>query len=164
MRARRWGVAVIGISSNDSSSYPADSPEQMVHEAQQRGYRFPYLYDETQEVAKAYHAACTPDFYVFDKNRKLVYRGQFDGSRPDSGIPVSGTDLRMALDTASPVIETRNGDRDRDRDRIGTATATVTVTVTVGARVVTAGPRSSSSCRAKVRPSTTSPGAISRTS
>jgi len=92
------GVAVVGISSNDASSYPADSPEQMVHEAQQRGYRFPYLYDETQEVAKAYRAACTPDFYVFDKNRKLVYRGQFDGSRPDSGIPVTGTDLRMALD------------------------------------------------------------------
>jgi hypothetical protein len=70
----------------------------MVHEAETRGYTFPYLYDETQEVAKAYRAACTPDFYVFDKNHKLVYRGQMDDSRPDSGIPVTGKDLRAALD------------------------------------------------------------------
>ncbi len=92
------GVAVVGISSNDVPNYPADSPEQMVAEAEARGYRFPYLYDETQEVAKAYRAACTPDFYVFDKDQRLVYRGQFDGSRPDSGIPVTGADLRAALD------------------------------------------------------------------
>jgi peroxiredoxin len=92
------GVAVVGISSNDVAGHPADSPEQMVHEAENRGYTFPYLYDETQEVAKAYHAACTPDFYLFDKNRKLVYRGQFDDSRPDSGIPVTGKDLRAACD------------------------------------------------------------------
>ena len=78
-------VAIVGISSNDVANYPADSPEQMVHEAEDRGYTFPYLYDETQEVAKAYRAACTPDFFLFDRDRKLVYRGQFDSSRPDSG-------------------------------------------------------------------------------
>ena len=102
------GAAVVGISSNDVSSHPADSPEQMVAEAENRGYTFPYLYDETQEVAKAYHAACTPDFYVFDKNQKLVYRGQMDASRPDSGIPVTGKDLRAALDAVlagKPVSE-----------------------------------------------------------
>jgi peroxiredoxin len=91
------GVAVVGISSNDVSNFPADSPEQMVHEAEQRGYTFPYLSDETQEIAKAYRAACTPDFYVFDKNQKLAYRGQFDSSRPDGDIPVSGDDLRRAV-------------------------------------------------------------------
>ena len=92
------GVAVVGINSNDVANYPADSPEQMVAEAEARGYQFPYLYDETQDVAKAYRAACTPDFYVFDADQRLVYRGQFDGSRPDSGIPVTGDDLRAALD------------------------------------------------------------------
>jgi peroxiredoxin len=92
------GVVVIAISPNDASKYPADSPEQMVHEVENRGYVFPYLYDETQDVAKAYRAACTPDFYVFDKDRKLAYRGQMDDSRPDSGIPVTGRDLRAALD------------------------------------------------------------------
>jgi peroxiredoxin len=92
------GLAVVGINSNDVANYPADSPEQMVHEALQRGYQFPYLYDETQEVAKAYRAACTPDFFLFDKERVLVYRGQFDDSRPDSGIPVTGKDLRAAVD------------------------------------------------------------------
>ncbi len=91
-------VAVIAINSNDVANYPADSPEQMVAEAEARGYQFPYLYDETQEVAKAYHAACTPDFYVFDENQNLVYRGQFDASRPDNGIPVTGADLRAAVD------------------------------------------------------------------
>jgi len=93
-------VAVVGISSNDVSAYPQDSPEQMVHEAELRGYTFPYLYDEDQEVAKAYHAACTPDFYVFDANQELVYRGQLDDSRPDTDIPVTGADLRAALDAA----------------------------------------------------------------
>jgi peroxiredoxin len=92
------GVAVVAINSNDAGTHPADSPEQMVHEAENRGYTFPYLYDEDQSVAQAYRAACTPDFYVFDKNRKLVYRGQMDSSRPDSGIPVTGKDLRAALD------------------------------------------------------------------
>jgi peroxiredoxin len=102
------GVAVIAVSSNDATKYPADSPEQMVHEVENRNYSFPYLFDETQEVAKAYRAACTPDFYVFDKDRKLVYRGQMDDSRPDSGIPVTGRDLRAALDAVlagKPVSE-----------------------------------------------------------
>ena len=94
----RRGVAVIGINSNDVSEHPHDSPEQMVHESEQQGYAFPYLYDETQEAAIAYRAACTPDFFVFDGDRRLVYRGQMDDSRPDSGIPVTGTDLRAALD------------------------------------------------------------------
>ncbi len=92
------GAAVVAINSNDAASYPADSPEQMVREAEDRGYQFPYLYDETQEVAKVYRAACTPDFYVFDGERNLVYRGQYDDSRPDSGIPITGRDLRAALD------------------------------------------------------------------
>jgi peroxiredoxin len=91
-------VAVVGISSNDVSNYPADSPEQMVREAEEQGYTFPYLYDETQEVAKAYRAACTPDFFLFDSDRRLVYRGQFDSSRPDNGIPITGSDLRAAVD------------------------------------------------------------------
>jgi peroxiredoxin len=94
------GTAFVAINSNDAGSFPADSPEQMVHEAENRGYSFPYLYDEDQSVAKAYRAACTPDFYVFDTDRKLVYRGQMDSSRPDSGIPVAGKDLRAALDAA----------------------------------------------------------------
>ena len=92
------GVAIVGINSNDAASYPADSPEQMVAEAERRGYPFPYLYDETQEVARAYHAACTPDFCLFDADKKLVYRGQLDASRPDNGIAVTGADLRAALD------------------------------------------------------------------
>lgn len=104
------GVAVVGISSNDVSNYPQDSPEQMVHEAELRGYTFPYLFDETQEVAIAYHAACTPDFYVFDKDQKLVYRGQMDDSRPktDDPKPITGADLRAALDAVlagQPVAE-----------------------------------------------------------
>ncbi len=92
------GAAIVAISSNDVSTHPDDSPEQMIHEVENRGYTFPYLYDETQEVAIAYRAACTPDFYVFDKSQRLVYRGQFDNSRPDSGIPVTGEDLRKAVD------------------------------------------------------------------
>jgi peroxiredoxin len=92
------GLAVVGINSNDVANYPADSPEQMVREVEERGYRFPYLYDETQEVAKAYRAACTPDFFLFDRDRRLVYRGQFDDSRPDSGKPITGADLRAAVD------------------------------------------------------------------
>ena len=92
------GVAIVGINSNDGAAYPEDSPEQMVHEVEQRGYTFPYLCDETQEVAVAYRAACTPDFFLFDKNQRLVYRGQFDSSRPGSGVPVTGEDLRRAVD------------------------------------------------------------------
>ncbi|MBC8355634.1 MAG: thioredoxin family protein [Planctomycetes bacterium] len=93
------GVAVVGISSNDVSGHPADSPEQMIHEAELQGYSFAYLYDETQEVAKAYKAACTPDFFLFDGEQKLVYRGQLDASRPGNEIPVTGEDLRRAIDT-----------------------------------------------------------------
>ena len=92
------GVGVVAISSNDVASHPADSPEQMVREAEERGYPFPYLYDETQDVAKQYHAACTPDFYLFDAGRNLVYRGQLDSSRPGNDIPVTGSDLREAID------------------------------------------------------------------
>ncbi|MCA9100772.1 MAG: thioredoxin family protein [Planctomycetales bacterium] len=92
------GVAVVGINSNDADNYPDDSPAAMADEARSRGYTFPYLYDETQETAKAYKAACTPDFFVFDGQQQLVYRGQMDGSRPDSGLPVNGADLRAALD------------------------------------------------------------------
>jgi len=91
-------VAVVGINSNDADAYPDDSPAAMADEIRQVGYPFPYLVDETQEVAKAYGAACTPDFYVFDGERKLVYRGQFDASRPGSREPVTGADLRAAVD------------------------------------------------------------------
>lgn len=92
------GVAVVGINSNDIENYPDDSPENMIKEAQVAGYTFPYLYDETQAVAKAYKAACTPDFYLFDQDFKLVYRGQLDDSRPGNDIPVTGATLRKAID------------------------------------------------------------------
>jgi peroxiredoxin len=92
------GVGIVGINSNDVANYPEDSPARMKEEVRAAGYIFPYLYDESQAVAKAYRAACTPDIYLFDKNRKLVYRGQFDDSRPGNGIPVTGKDLRAALD------------------------------------------------------------------
>ncbi len=92
------GIGFVAISSNDVAVHPADSPEQMVREAEDRGYLFPYLYDETQEVAKAYHAACTPDFYLFDAEMKLAYRGQLDSSRPGNDLPVTGSDLRGAID------------------------------------------------------------------
>jgi peroxiredoxin len=92
------GVAVVGISSNDVNTHPDDSPKMMASEKAAVGYTFPYLYDETQQVALAYKAACTPDFYVFDKDQKLVYRGQLDGSRPGNSTPVTGKDLRSALD------------------------------------------------------------------
>jgi peroxiredoxin len=92
------GVAIVGINCNDVANYPEDSPAKMKEEAKSAGYSFPYLYDETQAVAKAYRAACTPDIYLFDKTRKLVYRGQFDDSRPGNGLPVTGEDLRAALD------------------------------------------------------------------
>ena len=91
-------LAIVGISSNDVSTHPDDSPTRMKDDAQKFGYTFPYLYDEAQSVAKAYQAACTPDFFLFDKQHKLVYRGQFDDSRPQSGIPVTGKDLRAACD------------------------------------------------------------------
>ena len=92
------GIAVVAINANDADHYPDDSPEKMIEEVRQHGYTFPYLYDETQDVAKAYKAACTPDFFLYDKNHQLAYRGQFDDSRPQSGIPVTGADLRAACD------------------------------------------------------------------
>lgn len=91
-------VAIVAISSNDAANYPDDSPAKMAEEARAAGYNFPYLYDESQAVAHAYRAACTPDFFLFDRNHRLVYRGQLDDSRPGNGIPVSGKDLRAALD------------------------------------------------------------------
>ena len=92
------GLAVVAISANDVVNYPDDSPARMAEEARTFGYPFPYLYDESQAVAKAYCAACTPDFFLFDPDRRLVYRGQFDGSRPGNNIPVTGADLRAAAD------------------------------------------------------------------
>lgn len=92
------GAAIVAISSNDVGGYPQDGPELMKTEAKDAGYEFPYLYDATQAVAKAYRAACTPDFFVFDKDHRLAYRGQFDDSRPKNGLPVTGKDLREALD------------------------------------------------------------------
>jgi peroxiredoxin len=92
------GVGVVAINSNDVESYPEDRPEKMAEEIKQAGYTFPYLYDESQQVAKAYRAACTPDLYLFDRDHRLVYRGQFDDSRPGNARPVSGADLRTALD------------------------------------------------------------------
>ncbi len=91
------GVAVVGISSNDVVQYPDDSPEHMAAEVVEKGYTFPYLYDETQAVAQAYHAACTPDFFLFDADRRLAYRGQFDDSRPKNDLSVTGRDLDEAV-------------------------------------------------------------------
>ena len=92
------GVAVVAINSNDVVNYPDDSPEKMAEEIKLAGYTFPYLYDETQEVARSYQAACTPDFFLFDRDHRLVYRGQFDDTRPNSGRTSTGIDLRGALD------------------------------------------------------------------
>jgi len=92
------GVAVVAISANDVAGYPADSPAEMARIAALKGFTFPYLYDESQQVAKAYRAVCTPDFFLFDRDRRLAYRGQFDGSRPGNNIPVTGADLRAACD------------------------------------------------------------------
>jgi peroxiredoxin len=91
------GITVVGINSNDVSNYPDDSPEMMAKVAKEAGFTFPYLYDETQKVAKAYCAACTPDFFLFDSNKTLIYRGQMDDSRPGNGIPVNGADLTAAI-------------------------------------------------------------------
>jgi peroxiredoxin len=92
------GAAIVAINSNDASKYPDDSPANMAREKREVGYGFPYLFDAKQEVAKAYRAACTPDIYLFDRDRRLVYRGQLDDSRPGNGRPVTGKDLRAALD------------------------------------------------------------------
>jgi peroxiredoxin len=102
------GVGIVGISSNDVSSHPDDGPEKMTAEAQAQGYTFPYLFDGKQEVAQAYRAACTPDFFLFDAAHRLVYRGQLDDSRPKNGLPLTGADLRAALDavlSGKPVAE-----------------------------------------------------------
>ncbi len=100
--AQARGVAVVAISSNDVATHPDDSPDKMAAEAREAGYTFPYLYDESQSVAKAYRAACTPDFFLFDASRRLAYRGQLDESRPskyvERDIPVTGKDLRAAID------------------------------------------------------------------
>ena len=97
------GLAIVAISANDPETYPEDAPESLAEEAREAGYTFPYLFDESQEVAKAYHAACTPDFFLFGEDRRLVYRGQFDdsrpgNSRPGNGRPVTGADLRAAIE------------------------------------------------------------------
>ena len=92
------GVNVIAISSNDVKSYPGDGPDHMKLLAEKMDFGFPYLYDESQEVARAYEAACTPDFSIFDAGQRCVYRGQFDGARPGNDIPVTGNDMRHALD------------------------------------------------------------------
>lgn len=100
------GLAIVAISSNDVAAYPEDSLEKMRQEAQVAGYTFPYLYDQSQDVARAYRAACTPDFFLFDDERRLVYRGQFDDSRPGNELPVTGRDLAAAVDallTGTPV-------------------------------------------------------------
>jgi hypothetical protein len=89
---------MVAISANEPAAYPEDAPESLAEEAREAGYAFPYLFDETQEVAKAYTAACTPDFFLFDADRALVYRGQLDASRPNNGLPVTGEDLRAAID------------------------------------------------------------------
>ena len=92
------GLAVVAISSNDAEAFPEDGPALMAREVEELGYTFSYLFDETQSVAKAYTAACTPDFFLFDQERRLVYRGQFDGSRPGNDVPVTGADLDAAVD------------------------------------------------------------------
>ncbi len=91
-------LGIVAVSSNDADNYPDDNPAGLKHQAQTLGFKFPYLYDESQQVARAYKAACTPDLYLFDKDFELVYRGQFDGSRPGNGVPVTGGDLRAAMD------------------------------------------------------------------
>ncbi len=92
------GLAMVGINANDADNYPDDSPEKMMEEVKKAGYTFPYLYDADQSVAKAYRAACTPDFFLYDADRKLVYRGQFDDARPRNDEPVTGKDLRAAVE------------------------------------------------------------------
>jgi peroxiredoxin len=96
--AQDRGLGVVMISSNDVTGYPADSPEKMVEMALNRDFEFPYLYDESQQVAQSYRAACTPDFFLFDADHRLVYRGQYDGSRPGNSVAVSGVDMKAAVD------------------------------------------------------------------
>ncbi len=111
----RKGIAFVAISSNDAEAYPADAPERMKELAAELGYPFPYLHDESQQVARAYGAACTPDFFLFDGDLRCVYRGQLDDSRPGNGLPVSGRDIRNALDA---LVEGRPVD-EQQRPSIG---------------------------------------------
>src|SRR2546428_8689996 len=104
------GLAIVAISANGHETYPEDAPESLAEEAREAGYTFPYLFDETQDIARAYHAACTPDFFLFDGDRRLVYRGQLDDSRPGNGLPVTGADLKEAIDD---VLEGRSVDQDQ---------------------------------------------------
>lgn len=110
------GLATVAISSNDVQQYPEDGPDGMRAQAEQCGFGFPYCYDESQDVARAYHAACTPDFFLFDSARKLVYRGQFDGARPKNDTPVTGADLRAAIEA---VLAGRAIPEERQRPSIG---------------------------------------------
>jgi peroxiredoxin len=112
---RDRGLALVGVQSNDWDAYPDDAPDRMAEEARAVGYTFPYLVDETQDVARAYGAACTPDFFLFDADRRLAYRGQLDGSRPGNGVPVTGADLGAAVDA---VLDARAVDADQ-RPSIG---------------------------------------------
>jgi peroxiredoxin len=96
---RDRGLGIVAISSNDADAYPDDAPPGLRAQATEHGFTFPYLYDETQNVARAYHAVCTPDYFLFDAEKKLVYRGQLDGSRPGNGIAVDGRDLRAAIES-----------------------------------------------------------------
>ena len=95
---QRSGVGIVAISANDESGFPEDRPEKLAEMSRELGFTFPYLFDETQDVARAYDAQCTPDFFLYDSQGKLVYRGQLDDSRPGNGVPVTGKDLRAALD------------------------------------------------------------------
>ena len=97
-RLQHYGIAVVAINSNDVDNYPDDAPDKMAEEVKKAGYTFPYLHDETQQVAQAYKAACTPDFYLFDAEKKLVYRGRMDASRPGNDTPVTGQDLQAAVE------------------------------------------------------------------
>lgn len=110
------GISIFAISSNDTNRYPEDNTIMMVEEAKERGFRFPYLFDEDQSVAAAYQAACTPEFYLFDSNKNLVYRGQFDDSRPGNGLPLTGDSLRNALDA---VLKNQQPDSTNQKPSIG---------------------------------------------
>jgi hypothetical protein len=109
-------LGILAVSSNSVESHPQDGPEHLKAQAETHGFTFPYLYDQTQEVAKAYTAACTPDFFLFDASHRLVYRGQFDESRPNSGHPVTGQDLREALDA---VLAGKTPDPDTQQPSLG---------------------------------------------
>jgi peroxiredoxin len=104
-QAQKRGLAVVMINSNDVTGYPADSPAKMTELVRQHGFEFPYVYDESQQVASAYRAACTPDFFLFDSSHRLVYRGQYDGSRPGNKVSVDGSDMQAAIDALFDATE-----------------------------------------------------------